>query len=65
MESLKSKYGGQQEQEEITQKMTQKVITLCRNKGFILSGLVASQGSICRNLKATIFLTPQKPTKAK
>jgi len=61
MESLKSKYGGEQEQEEITQ----KVITLCPNKGFILSGLVASQGSICRNLKATIFLTPQKLTKAK
>jgi len=25
--------------------MTQKVITLCSNKGFILSGLTASQGS--------------------
>lgn len=58
MESLNSKYGGEQEQEEI-KKMTQKVITLCPNKGFILSGLVASHGSICRNLKATII--PNSP----
>jgi len=28
--------------------MTQKVITLCPNKGFILGGLTASQGS-CRD----------------
>jgi hypothetical protein len=27
--------------------MTQKVITLCSNKGFILSGLATSQGSCC------------------
>jgi len=36
-----------------------KVITLCLNKGFILSGLVASQGSFCMNIKATII--PNSP----